>query len=380
MKSVFMTVWLKEMKDALRDRRSLMAAMSYAFFGPIMMAVAFMMIIQDAVSERDVYVHIEGAEHAPALVDFLGDRRIFAGNEEQQARDIELHIPSNYQEHIASAKSVFITVRADYSERSDSSARSRVESALREYNNTIASHRLTLRGISAEVIAPIRIDKQDTATKQARAAMILGTVMVFVLMAIFFSGMNVAIDGSAGERERNSLEFLLAQPVATHWLVMAKAGAAATFALAGAVLSILLIPLVFIFVPLEKLGIDFNISFVEQLSMMLVLVPLAAFASILQLFVSFRAKSFKEAQTYISLVMFIPVAIIFAVEFTRFEHPALGLLPVTSQHRMLLNTIGGQDINWLMVLAGAGVTVLATAALVAVVTRMLRSEKVVFGL
>ena len=380
MRSVFTTVWLKEMTDAIRDRRSLMAAMSYAFFGPIMMAVAFMMVIQDAVSERDVHINISGAEHAPALIDFLGDRRVFAGTEANPARSIELIIPDDYQAYMEVAKPIFITLRADYSERSDGSARSRVESALREYNNTIASQRLTLRGISPEVMSAVRIERQDTATKQARAAMILGTVMVFVLMAVFFSGMNVAIDGSAGERERNSLEFLLAQPVATHWLVMAKAAAAGTFAMFGAALSILLIPLVFIFVPLEKLGIDFSISWVQQLSMILVIIPLAAFASVLQLFVSFRAKSFKEAQTYISLVMFIPVAVIFAVEFTRFEHPALALLPVTSQHRMLLNTIGGHDINWLLVLAGAGVTVLATAALVAVVTRMLRSEKVVFGL
>lgn len=380
MKSVFMTVWLKEMTDALRDKRSLMAAMSYAFFGPIMMAVAFMMVIKDAVSERDVYVHIDGAQYAPALVDFLGDRRVFAGSEENSAREIYIEIPENYEENLASAKPIYITVRSDYSERSDSSHRSRVESALREYNNTIASHRLTLRGISADVISPIRIDKQDTATKQARAAMILGTVMVFVLMAIFFSGMNVAIDGSAGERERNSLEFLLAQPVGTHWLVMAKGAAAGTFALFGAVLSILLIPLVFIFVPLEKLGIDFSMSFLDQLGMILVLIPLAAFASVLQLFVSFRAKSFKEAQTYISLVMFIPVAVIFAVEFTRFEHPALSILPVTSQHQVLLATIGGQEINWLMVLGGAGLTLAVTAGLVAVVTKMLRSEKVVFGL
>jgi len=380
MKSLFFTIWRKEMLDAIRDRRSLMAAMSYAFFGPVLMAVAFMAIINDAVSESDVYVNIEGAEHAPAFVDFLNSRRIFAGTEENKARDIDVMIPEDYQDKLARAEMIEIIVRADYSVRSDSSQRNRVESAIREYSSTIAAQRLTLRGISAEVIRPLVVDKQDTATKESRAALILGTVMVFVLMAIFFSGMNVAIDTSAGERERNSLEFLLAQPIPTHWLVMAKAGAAATFAFVGAVLSILMIPLVFVFVPLEKLGIEFSLSAASQIQMILTLIPLALLASILQLFVSFRAKSFKEAQTYISLVMFIPVAVIFGIEFSRVEHPLLSVLPVTSQHQVLLNTIGGQAINWLHVGAGALVTLALTAVLVWVVTRMLKSEKVIFGL
>ena len=92
--------------------------------------------------------------------------------------------------------------------------------------------------------------------------------------------------------------FLLAQPIPTHWLVMAKAGAAATFAFVGAVLSILMIPVgVRVCTTGKKLGIEFSLSAVSQAQMIVTLVPLALLASILQLFVSFRAKSFKEAQT-----------------------------------------------------------------------------------
>ncbi|TRW50355.1 ABC transporter permease [Aliidiomarina halalkaliphila] len=380
MKRVFFTIWRKEMLDAVRDRRSLMAAMSYALFGPMLMAVAFMVLIKDVVSERDVRVHIDGAEYAPALVNFLESRRILPGSDEHPAQDIWLEIPETYAEDLARAKPIPIVVRADYSERSAQSQRNRVESALREYGQSIAIHRLTLRGISSEVIQPLQVDRQDTATKGSRAALVLGMVMVFVLMSVFFSGMNVAIDSSAGERERNSLEFLLAQPVATHWLVAAKATAAASFAAFGGILALLLIPVVFLFVPLEKLGIDFAMSWSQQFVIALVLIPLALFASILQLFVSFRAKSFKEAQTYISLVMFIPVAAIFALEFTRFEHPILKMLPVTSQHNVLFSSIAGQPLDVMAVIAGSAITLALTLVLVGVVTRMLRSEKVVFGL
>lgn len=380
MSSVFLTIWRKEMVDAVRDRRSLMAAMSYALFGPLLMAVAFMVLIKDVVSERDVRVHIDGAEYAPALVEFLEARRILAGTEDHPPQDIWLTIPEDYQNRMERGRPIPIVVRSDYSERSLQSQRTRLESALREYNQTIAMHRLTLRGISGEVIQPLQVDRQDTATKGSRAALVLGMVMVFVLMSVFFSGMNVAIDTSAGERERNALEFLLAQPVATHLLVSAKMTAAATFAILGGLLALLLIPAVFLFVPLEKLGIDFAFTPMDQLIIAVALIPLALFASILQLFVSFRAKSFKEAQTYISLVMFAPMAAVFALEFSRFEHPVLQVLPVTSQHHVLFSTIAGQPIAFLPVLLGGLVTLLLTGVLVWVVTRMLRSEKVVFGL
>lgn len=380
MSSVFFTIWRKELLDAVRDRRSLMAAMSYALFGPLLMAVAFMVLIKDVVSERDVHIHIDGAEYAPALIEFLQARRIFTADAESPAHDIWLTIPEDYQERLERAQPILIGLRSDYSERSLQSQRTRLEGALREYNQTIAQHRLTLRGIHSEVIQPLHIDRQDTATKGSRAALLLGVVMVFVLMSVFFSGMNVAIDTSAGERERNALEFLLAQPVATYVLVTAKMMAAATFAILGGIIALLVIPAAFYFVSLEKLGIDFSLAPSEQVLIALTLVPLALFASILQLFVSFRAKSFKEAQTYISLIMFVPMAVVFALEFSRFEHPALLLLPVTSQHHVLFSMIAGQPIALVPVLFGGLTTMLFTGILVWIVTRMLRSEKVVFGL
>ncbi|HLV47902.1 MAG TPA: ABC transporter permease subunit [Aliidiomarina sp.] len=380
MSGTLLTIWFKELKDAIRDRRSLMAAMSYALFGPMLMAVAFFAVVQEATSEKDLTVQLEGQEYAPELVLFLQQKGILASKESEQESGIKLVIPEDYQERLATAKAVSIIVRADYSERKNSSNRQRVERALTEYNQVVASARLMMRGISPEVMYAVVSERQDTATKESRAALIMGTVMVFVLMSVFFAGMNVAIDTSAGERERNSLEFLLAQPVRLIDLVTGKALAAGTFAMLGSVLTLIMIPIVFLFVPLEKLGIDISFGIGKQAMLALVLIPLALLASALQLFVSFMAKSFKEAQTYITFVMFAPMTIVMVLEFTRFSHVALEYLPVTSQHQVLLGSINGEPVSFIAMVIGALSTFAVAGILLFGVQWKLRSEKAVFGL
>ncbi|WP_113907141.1 ABC transporter permease [Aliidiomarina celeris] len=379
MSRLLLTVWRKELKDAIRDRRSLMAAMSYAFFGPMIMAVAFFAVVNEATSERDLEITVKGQSYAPEFVEFLAQQGILH-KESEQEQPIVVVIPSDYQERLARAQTVSIVVQADYSERNGSGDRSRVTRAINSYNQVVASTRLMMRGVSPEVVQAISVDRQDMATQESRAAMLLGTVMVFVLMSVFFSGMNVAIDTSAGERERNSLEFLLAQPIRLFDLVAGKAAAASSFAMLGGVLTLIMIPIVFIYVPLDKLGIDVSFSVSQQVLLAVILIPLALLASVLQLFVSFMAKSFKEAQTYITFVMFAPMTLVFVLEFTRFEHVALQYLPVTSQHQVLMGSISGNPVALSAMLVGVVSTLLLAVVLMFGVQYKLKSEKAVFGL
>lgn len=375
-----LTVYIKELTDALRDRRSVMAAMSYAFIGPMVMALAFFMMVQESTSEADIYVTYQGAEYAPELVDFLAEQGVIAATEASHKASAKLTIQPDYQSRLASGKSNKVSLRADFSNRKDMAKLQRIEKSIQAYNQILSSTRLTLRGISQEVMYAVVAEKQDTATRESYTGMIMGSVMVFVLMAIFFSGMNVAIDTSAGERERNALEFLLAQPVRTFDLVFGKSLAAATFSIAGGVLTLVMIPLVFIFIPLEKIGMDLSFSWQSQFVLAWVLLPMALFASSLQLLVSFMAKSFKEAQTYISFVMFAPMTVVFVLEFSRFEHVLLPYMPVTSQHQALLGSINGEPVAWFALLIGAVSTLVLYALLLFGVTWKLRSEKTVFGL
>ena len=380
--SAYKTIWKKEFKDALRDKRSVLAAMSYAFFGPMLMAVAFFFLISQLTDPSDVKISIEGKQYAPELVEHLRENGIVERETDWPAEvtPIELSIPENWAEAIASATPVAVTLRADWSAQKQQTDVKRVEQALQAYSAQIANYRLILRGIDPRVIQPVQVAKQDMATRGSKAAIIMGSVLVFILLSVFWSGMNVAIDISAGERERNSLEFLLSQPVSSQAIVIGKVLAASCFALLGAMLSLILIPIIFSFVPLHQIGMSVDFSLEMLLIMFLALVPLALLATSLQLFVSFRAKNFKEAQTYISFLLIIPMAASFGVEFARLKTPLLYYLPLTGQHQTFLSLIRGEAVNWLGTGVSAIFTLVVAVLLTYLIGRMLKSEKTVFGL
>ncbi|MDV6327984.1 ABC transporter permease [Idiomarina sp. Sol25] len=380
--SALTSVWKKEFRDAIRDKRSVLAAMSYAFFGPLLMAVAFFFLITQLTDPADVEITIEGEENAPQLVDFLNERGVVQkqGEWAKTETPIVLTLPENWQESVSKAEPVEVTLRADWSAQKQQTEIKRVEQAVQAYSSQIAAYRLTLRGVDPRVVQPIQLQKQDLATRGSKAALIMGSVLVFIILSVFWSGMNVAIDISAGERERNSLEFLLSQPLSTWDIVTGKALTATTFSLFGAILSLVLIPIIFAYVPLHEIGMNVNFSVGMMVLMFALLVPLALLATALQLFVSFRAKNFKEAQTYISFLLVIPMAASFGVEFARLKNPILYYLPLTGQHQAFLSLIRGENVNVMGTVISAVATLVAALLLMKYIARMLKSEKIVFGL
>ncbi|MFC0445799.1 ABC transporter permease [Pseudidiomarina halophila] len=382
MRSPITIVMRKELKDALRDKRSVMAAMSYAFFGPLLMAVAFYVLISQLTDTSDVKIDIEGAEYAPAFVAHLERQGIAERDEPWPAgqQPITLAIAPDWAESIATAQPAKVTLTADFSSQKQRTDIRRVESAVEGYTAQLSYIRLQMRGIDPRVTQGIDLVKHDTATKGSRAAILLGSVLIFILLSVFFSGMNVAIDTSAGERERNSLELLLSQPLTTNQLVWGKALAASAFAMFGGFLSAILIPFIFKLLPLHEIGISIALAWPMILLIVALLVPLALLATALQLFVSFRAKSFKEAQTYISLLLMAPMLVVFGVEFARVKNQILYYLPLTGQHQALLDIIKGESLQWGAMAISAIATVLVSMLLLRLISRMLSSEKVVFGL
>lgn len=375
-------VWRKELRDAIRDKRSVMAAMSYAFFGPLLMAVAFYVMISQLTDPSDVEIDIQGAEHAPALIEHLNNQGIVERSKPWAAgqQPITLEISETWADDIAIAMPATVTLTADFSATKQRGDLNRIERALEAYGSQIAYIRMQMRGLDPRVVQPINLVKHDTATKGSRAAILMGSVLIFILLSVFFSGMNVAIDISAGERERNSLELLLSQPLNAHQLVLGKALAASCFAIFGGILSVVLIPIIFRFLPLHNIGISLSLDWTMMVLIVLMLVPLALFATALQLFVSFRAKSFKEAQTYISFLLMLPMLAVFGVEFARLKNPILYYLPLTGQHQALLDIIKGESLHWLPMGISALATLFVSWLLIRLIGRMLASEKVVFGL
>ncbi|MDE0786670.1 MAG: ABC transporter permease subunit [Porticoccaceae bacterium] len=373
------TLVRKELIDAIRDKRSVMAGLYYALFTPILFAVVFTAIINKVTNPEDIEITITNSTAASELTNYLSNRGITHGTDPTSLKKIELVISSDFAEQLNSAKSAEVTLIADRSDDNLRSAISRTQGALRSYSSGIASLRLIARGVSPTVIQPLKVHMQDQATSDSKGGQLLGMVILTIVLSVFISGMNLAIDTSAGERERNSLALLLSHPVSVRQLVLSKTLAVSTFGVLGLILVMLVSKIVYPFVPWQELGFSINISLQFMLATLLVGSTVAIFAASMQLFVSFMAKSFKEAQTYLTFVIFVPMAMSYAVTLD-FAVDELRWAPVSGQLQALIDLAKGKEIPLLQLAVSCLSTLVLSFALIFGMERLLKSEKIVFGL
>ncbi|MGL5471255.1 MAG: ABC transporter permease, partial [Shewanella sp.] len=340
----------KELIDAARDKRSVMAGLYYAIGTPLIMCGLFMVLIGQLTSPDDLKISITNPDKAPDLVRFLSNKGITQG--EAGAKDlkaIELIISPDYAKQMNQGKGAEITIVADNSEEKLQNSIRRLEKQLQAYSAEMGSLRLIARGIDPRVVQPLKVNVHDQATTDSKGGMILGIAIFTMIYSVFISGMNLAIDTSAGERERNSLALLLSHPLTTRQLVLSKIIAVGLFALLGLVLILLVSKVAYTFVPWQELGFSVSITSEFMALMLLVGIPVALMAACLQLFVSFMAKTFKEAQSYLTMVLFVPLALSMAASYN-IAPDVLQWLPVSGQQQALMDFIKGKDMNMLQLL------------------------------
>ncbi len=383
----FKALLAKEYKEAFRDKRALMVAMMMAFLAPVMIFALSKTMIKEMVETPPIYVKVSGAEFAPKLMQHFKKANILffkeVPDDERRLwdeRNIVLTIPDDFGENMIAGKTIELILSTDYSEKAIRAPIRRIKNEINTYARVIGFKRLLVRGIDVKLLQPIKIYEQDTAQPSSNAVFISMMLGLYLLMAAFMSGLSVAIDSSAGERERNVLEILLCQPVSTLKIVLAKLCAASTISVIGVVLTLLLTSFSVGFVDLSKIGATFSLDLYSIFVILILLIPISFFASALQLFVSFQAKSFKEAQSTVSMIIMLPTMIPVALMFIDDKPKWLDWLPVSGQSLLMEDLFKNVPINWLEVLATGGVTVAMTAALVMVLAQKLKSEKVVLAL
>ncbi|MCU8008198.1 MAG: ABC transporter permease [Shewanella sp.] len=373
----------KELIDAARDKRSVMAGLYYAIGTPLIMCGLFMVLIGQLTSPDDLKITIKNPDKAPDLVRFLSNKGITQGaadgSDAKDLKAIELIISTDYAAQMNQGKSAEITIVADNSEEKLQNSIRRLEKQLQAYSAEMGSLRLIARGIDPRVVQPLKVNVQDKATTDSKGGMILGIAIFTMIYSVFISGMNLAIDTSAGERERNSLALLLSHPLTTRQLVLSKIIAVSLFALLGLVLILLVSKIAYAFVPWQELGFSVNITTEFMLLMLVVGIPVALMAACLQLFVSFMAKTFKEAQSYLTMVLFVPLALSMAASYN-IAPDMLQWLPVSGQQQALMDFIKGKDLPMLQLLVSTLGTLAIAVLLAFGMERSLKSEKVIFGL
>ncbi|MFD2164765.1 ABC transporter permease [Thalassotalea euphylliae] len=383
----FKALITKEFKEAFRDKRALMVAFSMSLLAPIVIIAMSKTMIKEMVEKPAVYASIEGAQYAPKLMKAFRDDNILPLEEADESakpiwekRNIAISIPETYGEDMVAGKVINVVLNADYSDKATLAPLRRVKDVVRDHARSIGYKRLVMRGIDVRILQPIKLVEQDRAQPSGNAMMISLMLGLYLLMGAFMSGLSVAIDSSAGERERNVLEMLLCQPVSTIKIVLAKLTCASSISVISIVLMLAVTSASIGFVDLTKVGMTFSIDAFTFVTLLLLLIPICIVAAALQLFVAFQAKSFKEAQSTVTMLIMVPAFVPFVLMFIDNRPLWLDWIPVAGQSIIMEDLFKGLPVNWAALGVTSLVTLVFSAILVSVLAKKLQSEKVVMAL
>ena len=379
----------KELKDSLRDRRALMSIVFSVSIGPVIIGFMMNRVADRQRESEQVRVPVVGMEYAPALVDWLKQQsgvQIVEGpkNPEQAVRDQEeeltLIIPKDFAETFTQSKPAVLQIVSDSSRNDARPTVERVRRLLQQYGAEIGSLRLIARGVSPAASQPIMLEDIEVSTAQQRAAQILTFIPMFIIMAGFVGGMQIATDSTAGERERGSLEPLLVNPAPRLVFVGGKWLAAALAAMASTALTAILCANLPRFLPLEEMGIRFRIGPEHITGIIGAAVPMCLFSAALQSAVATLARSFKEAQSYMGVLVLLPmIPGVVGALYPLGNAPWMYATPMLGPYVLLTNVLGGQmpPINAFAI--SAGISLVAAAILIRVTATLFESERIIFG-
>ena len=385
----FLTVLAKECTDNIRDYRSLFSSLSIALLGPLLIVGLLIFVLDKTLRdfEEPIAFSLMGADHAPNLVAYLRanntqiDQRepveepskLIESGEAELILVIQPNYSERYNEGQQNQLAVFFDSSSYSSGRRDLAT---LDQLIERYSDTIGMLRLRYRGIQPGLIRPIQTRKIDVSSPADRALMIFSSIPYLLMLVIFTGCFYLAIDATAGERERGSLEPLLTQPISRFQLVLGKVIAASAFSLLN--LTVFLISLYFALqlVPFERIGMSLEFNLSQLLMIIAITSPLTLFAASLLTVVSAFSKSYKEAQTYLSFVIVIPTLPLIVTQIVGIE-PSIGSMSVPSLGQAILTSqiIKGEAISDTFVLVSVGVTLSITLLLLLQAIKMYQKEQ-----
>ena len=375
-------VFRKELLDALRDRRTLlMVLLSSVAIGPLLL-VALSALVADfeaRAEAREVYA--VGLAQAPTLQNYLLRQAwtLQAAPGDYEAAMVKrsfghavLVVPAGFERDLADGVAPRLTVVSASANNRAQGEASSLAHLLRGFNQEQAGLRLVMQGVSPGLLQVVQVNEQDLADPRVRAAQFTRMLPFFVLMAVLYGALHAALDTTAGERERGSLEPLLMTPAPRWALVLGKWGAVASVGMGVAVLSC------FSFLPgqwllrSDTLAAMFQYGPREAGLFLVVLLPFAAAVSALLMAVAIRCKTFKEAQASTTVVMLgaslLPLINVFSLGG---ESPWYLWVPALAQNVLMTHVLKGEAFTAMQLAVPLGMCAVVTVAGVAFVARAL---------
>ena len=290
--------------------------------------------------------------------------------------DVGLVIDEKFGAALGDGDAARVWVVSDGGNASAQTAVARVRGALRTYSRLVGALRLQLRGVDPAVARPLAVLDDDVSTPSGRSVLLLGAFTYFLLFSCLLGGVHVAVDSTAGERERGSLEPLLTLPVARGALVAGKFAATAFFMAVALSIGIAAFAVAVDYLPLAEVGMDADLGLAECALAFAVLVPIAVLGAGLLNAVTAFTKSFKEAQSYTGIAMLLPTLPIILVVLNPMQPTIpMMLVPSLSQHLLITNIVKAQSIDPVYFAVSATSTVVIGALFGLLAVWRYRSEK-----
>lgn len=385
-----LSVFRKELADALRDRRSWMIALFISMLsGPVVFTAmsSFISGIEEKARAREVVVAYP--ERAPTLVNFIErqgatvvpaaadyEARLRAGTLQNGV----LVPPTDFEGMLARGESVPIELVFDDShERAQPMVRT-ASALVGGFNRETGTLRLIARGVSPQLLAPLEVQEKNLAPSQARGAQLLFIVPWAALIVAVFGALSVAIDVTAGERERGSLEPLLMNPVPVASIVLGKWAVVMTYSVVIVLLTMAGFLVSMRFISSETLSALMQLHWREVAIFLVVLLPFAALMAAVNMLAATFGRSFKEAQTYVSYIaMAVQFAALVPVFLTVRDAFWQLLVPSVAQLSVLMKTLRGEPLTALHLGVPAVVCLAGTLLCLLLQAHLLRREQIVFA-
>lgn len=351
------TVLRKEIKENFRDRRAIFNSL---LLGPILFPLMFIALVWFTTSaeeervEKVLEVPVIGAENAPSLIRFLEQQGMVVKAAPENPEDLVrsqtelviIRIPPEFGEKWNLGEPAPVEVITDPSRRESEVSVRRVKTLLAIYGQQIGVLRLHLRGVAPQVASPIMIRDVDLSTAKSRAILAMIFLPYILMITAFTGGMHLAMDSTAGEKERKSLEPLLINPVPRWQIMSGKLITTMLFAMASLALTLLSFKLVLPLMPVGAFGVDLSISSQTMALILIVIAPVAILAAALLTLLASFAKSYREAQSYMGLVVMVPLipSIIFMSNPIRPETWMMAI-PLFSQNLLIGEVVRDEVVS-----------------------------------
>jgi sodium transport system permease protein len=381
-------VFLKEAKDAWRDRRTLrMVLLLSVVQGPLVLLLVSTLASEkeNRIDQREIY--IQGMQHAPGLQNFIERQayvikvppadaldKLAAG----QLEDAVIVVPSDFEQQLQTLQMPSIEIFANSSSRGSSTSREVARKLLQAYAQERVALTLALRGVAVASLKPLEVQEHDMANANARSAQLTGALIpLYVLIAVLTGAMGAAMDSTAGERERSSLEPLMMNPVSPWALALGKwAAVAALAALIALLTSLSFIPAQLL-IRSDALQALFRFDLADAVQFGLICLPFAGAVSALLMATSVRGKSIKEAQAGNSLVLLVFMLLPLVSLLNDAAEPDwYYLVPSLAQQTLMLHVLRAEPIALWQWLIPCGIGLVLTVVGLAYVGRAMRSNAV----